>query len=282
MPSPFPGMDPFLEHPKHFPDLHDKLITHTSEALQAKLPDPYFAVIRERLWVETSWRYIEPDVDLLHAQRSGHETHETSGNGEVAVAVEVRTRSRPLLVQRRDDEIVERSIDIRTREPDGSERVVTSIEVLSLANKTPGSKGWDAYAQKQREVQQGGIHLVEIDLLRGGTHATLVPREEWLRRQGGPFEYHVSVYRAHRPQEGCGYLWRLPELLPEIAVPLLPRHGEVALDLQAVFTRCYDAGPYRRRVRYDDPAQVLPPLDAEQAAWVQECLRASGLMRTER
>lgn len=263
MPSPFPGMDPFLEHPKYFPDLHDSLTLYMREALQAKLPEPYFAVISERLWVETSWRHIEPDVDILHGRR---DPHETSGNGEVAVATETRTRSRPLLLQRNDEEIVERAIDIRSREPDGSERVVTAIEVLSWANKTPGSKGWDAYAQKQREVQQGGIHLVEIDLLRGGTHATLEPRERWVRRYGGPFEYHVSVYRAHRPQEGCGYLWRLPELLPEIAVPLLPRHGEVALDLQAVFTRCYDAGPYRRRVRYDDPTQIEPPLDAEQAA----------------
>ena len=31
MPSPFPGMDPFLEHPDIFPDFHDSFITHLRE-----------------------------------------------------------------------------------------------------------------------------------------------------------------------------------------------------------------------------------------------------------
>ena len=38
---------------------------------------------------------------------------------------------------------------------------------------------------------------------------------------------------------------RLETALPVITVPLLPGDGDVPLDLQAVFTRCYDTGPYR-------------------------------------
>ena len=34
-------------------------------------------------------------------------------------------------------------------------------------------------------------------------------------------------------------------LKPVIGIPLLPDHDEVSLDLQAVFTRCYDTGPYQ-------------------------------------
>src|SRR5687768_3844261 len=51
MPSPFPGMDPFLEHPDHFPMLHDQLVTHSAEALQASLPDPYFAKTVAMDWI---------------------------------------------------------------------------------------------------------------------------------------------------------------------------------------------------------------------------------------
>jgi hypothetical protein len=60
--------------------------------------------------------------------------------------------------------------------------------------------------------------------------------------------------------------------LPEIAVPLLPGDGAVPLDLAAVFARCYDTGPYRRRVRYD-PARLVPPLAMERTAWVRKVLQ---------
>ena len=65
MPSPFPGMDPYLEHPDIFPDVHDRFITHLSEAIQSRLPEPYFAVIGKRLWIETTERSIQPDVDVM-------------------------------------------------------------------------------------------------------------------------------------------------------------------------------------------------------------------------
>jgi hypothetical protein len=44
MPSPSPGMDPYLEHPVYFPDLHERLITSLSEVIQVGLPEPYYAV----------------------------------------------------------------------------------------------------------------------------------------------------------------------------------------------------------------------------------------------
>jgi hypothetical protein len=67
MPSPFPGMDPYLEHPATFPGLHSRLITNLSDALQLRLPPPYFAEINERTWVELSQREIEPDVNVLQS-----------------------------------------------------------------------------------------------------------------------------------------------------------------------------------------------------------------------
>ena len=54
-------------------------------------------------------------------------------------------------------------------------------------------------------------------------------------------------------------------------MPLLPKDGYVALDLQLVFTRCYDSGPYPRRVRYELPL-LVPPLKPEQQAWATKLL----------
>jgi hypothetical protein len=256
-------MDQFLEHPDLFPDLHGALHVYVREALQASLPVPYFAVINERLWVETSARYIEPDTDVIHGG-----TVEAEAGGSVALVAEVRTQ--PLVFDMTDDERGEAFVEIRTRVPDEGERVVTVIEILSLSNKTRGTKGQELYLQKQREILGSSINLVEVDLLRDGEHTTPMALER-LRLKAGSFDYHVSVHRFDRPGRFFIYPWQLQAGLPEIAVPLLPGDGDVVLDLQAVFVRCYDTGPYRRRVVYD-AARIVPPLDPERMEWAKQLL----------
>jgi hypothetical protein len=260
-------MDLFLEHPDFFPGLHERFHVYSSEALQASLPAPYFAEVKERLWVETSARYIEPDTNVIHAG-VGYGDEEPGGEEGGGLAVATRTLAQPLIFEVTDDQRSEAYVEIRTRLREGGERVVTVIEVLSWSNKTPGEKGRDLYLHKQREVLNSPIHLVEIDLLRGGEHTTPMALER-LRRKAGEFDYHVSVHRFDQPGRFFVYPWSLESPLPEIAIPLLPGDGEVPLDLQAVFTRCYDTGPYRRRVPYD-PARLVPSLSTERAAWVKE------------
>jgi hypothetical protein len=165
------------------------------------------------------------------------------------------------------------SVEIRAGRG-GEERLVTVIEILSITNKTPGAHGRDLYVTKQEELLAGAVHLVEIDLLRGGTHTTAVPRDLALERTG-PFDYHVCMHLYDRPMDYLVYPVRLDERLPEIAVPLLPGSVTVPLDLQAVLDRCYDAGPYRRRVRYGTD-EIVPSLSEEQARWAEGVLREKG------
>jgi hypothetical protein len=271
MPSPFPGMDPFLEHPAYFGSLHTRLMVEITNELQPKLPDPYFAEVDERLWVETSRRPIEPDVDVIHKRGAPRKR----ANGRAALAV----RSKPIVVTMFEDEKRQCFVDIRTRQGD-EERVVATIEVLSPTNKTPGEKGQEAYLKKQQEVIDGGsIHLVEIDLLRGGHHVTVI-KEDVLQEEAGPFDYHVCVRPFDEPGKFYVYPIELPDPLPEIAVPLLPGDGTVPLDLQAVFNRCYEAGPYRKRVRYTLD-RVEPPLPRKRLAWAKQILRTKITEHTE-
>ena len=65
MPSPFPGMDPYLEDPEIFPDFHDSFITHVRERIQERLPPPYIAALGRRAWIEVSERFIGPDVQVV-------------------------------------------------------------------------------------------------------------------------------------------------------------------------------------------------------------------------
>ena len=150
------------------------------------------------------------------------------------------------------------------------ERLVTTIEVPGLTNKTPGAHGRALYLRKQREVLQSQVHLVEIDLLRGGEHTTAVPRDLAIA-QGGPFEYHVCIHHFDNLEDYVVYPIRLPEPLPEIHIPLLPGEPAVAVDLQEAFQRCYDTGPYRRRIDYQR-ALPEPPLSSEYSQWAAQRL----------
>src|ERR1700722_11845313 len=48
MPSPFPGMDPYLEAPAIWPDFHDALAAQLRAALNHTLPAPYYARLEMR------------------------------------------------------------------------------------------------------------------------------------------------------------------------------------------------------------------------------------------
>lgn len=270
MPSPFPGMDPFLEHPALFPDLHDRLVARLSETLQARLPEPYYAVVGARVWVESSRRTIGPDVEVLRPTGAPHGQAAPPGAGAV-----VAQRSRPLVIRVPYDEMRETLVEIRARH-DPEDRLVTTVEVLSLANKAPGAHGRDLYLRKQGELLDSPCHLVEIDLLRAGQHATAVPLDR-LVEASGPFDYHVCVHRFDHVDDFFVYPIRLDEPLPEVAIPLLPGDSDVPLDLQALFGACYDAGPYRRRNPYR-AVEPSPPLRLEQRAWALGILQAHGLV----
>jgi hypothetical protein len=91
MPSPFPGMDPYLEHPRRFPDLHHDLITSLKGALQTQLPQPYYASSDARVWLEYSQRYVEPDVSVLHPGRGPHGGVTVAAEPAAPVVVTVET-----------------------------------------------------------------------------------------------------------------------------------------------------------------------------------------------
>lgn len=115
--------------------------------------------------------------------------------------------------------------------------------------------------------------MIEIDLLRAGTHVTAVPGDI-AREKAGPFDYHVSVHRFHLPNQYSVYPIRVEQRLPVVEIPLLPQDPPVLLDLQAAFNRAYEAGPCRKRIVYgEDP--VEPPLQPGQAAWLQALIQAA-------
>ncbi len=104
---------------------------------------------------------IYPDVALLE-----HLT--TSRNPFVSGTAVLERGDMPEVISVFPSEIKEGFIEVRrVRSP---KQGVTLIEVLSYANKAPGSKGRKEYLDKQQQILQSDTNLLEIDLLRRGTH----------------------------------------------------------------------------------------------------------------
>ncbi len=256
---PFPGMDPYIERPAIWTDFHDSLIPAIRAALQPVLRPRYVALVQDRLYVVQSQRPIRPDVAVVE---SGHGT---VGHTASATAVEV---AEPVVFELAEEEIREPYVEII--EPAAGNRLVTAIEVLSPDNKLPG-RGRKKYLRKRREVLTARANLVEIDLLRAGKPTIRIKPEQLATLP--PWHYLAAVRRWPRRQEV--YAIALQRRLPPIAVPLQAGDRDVLLDLQAVFTRCWQEGPYPEVLRYHEP----PPgaMAAEDVAWCAERLQQAGL-----
>ena len=269
--SPFPGMDPYLEALDIWPDFHDALAAEIRGALNQSLPVPYYARLEMRPEVGIVdqggfARRIVPDVTVVRRPRAQAGTENValleSPRTEVSRSFEVTVPSEPL-----------RHAFVEIRDPTRGHHLVTLIEIVSPSNKRPGMDR-RAYLQKQREVLDSDTNLIELDLLRDGER--LLPNaflEDTVAHLEPPADYLVLVNRAwQRVGDATAYQIfpvLLTEALPCIPVPLRQGQAEVPLDLQFVFNRAYDGGPYRRgAVNYGQPPQ--PPLDSEATVWAQE------------
>lgn len=262
MPSPFPGMDPYLENPLHWRGLHNRLITFAAESLKTILPPGFIADIDEQLYVVEPERPIYPDVAVLKRPAEGVKP------GRATV---LEPEDPPGMLTAYPIEINEPFIEILTGER--WDRVVTIIEILSPANKASGSRGREEYLQKQGEVLNSATHLLEIDLLRRGAHTVSAPLE--FLRERGRWDYLVSLHQSSDRYTYLYWMIGVRQRLPRVRVPLDDNSPAVVLDVQAVFERAYDSGLYAQRVDYREEPVV--PLKSDDAAWANALLREAGL-----
>jgi hypothetical protein len=251
MPSPFPGMDPFIES-QRWEGFHASFMSGVRDTMVASVRPRYevdveMRVYLERRDLEETARTFVADVGIVDAD---HDTQE----GAVAVATETDVEANECVLPWPEEH---REAYLVIRRPHASE-VITVIELLSPTNKLRRADGRELYLEKRMELLQTRTHFVELDLLRGGE------RMPFSNPPDG--DYFALVSRAGRRPVAKVYGWPLAHRLPVIPIPLAKDDPDVGLDLQAVFDGVYDRAGYDYTLDYG--LDVSPTLSESEKQWV--------------
>jgi hypothetical protein len=140
--------------------------------------------------------------------------------------------------------------------------LVAVLELLSPANKYLGPDR-EHYLAKRMEILNGPAHLIEIDLLRGGSPLPAADRPDC--------SYSVLVSRAELRPDAAFWPIALREQLPVIPVPVRASDSDARLDLQAALDRIYDDAGYGDYIYEGNPH---PRLEGDDAVWAWQFLPA--------
>ncbi len=260
MPSPFPGMDPYLEHPEIWSGFHADLAVELKRHLNRQMSERYYAEV-EILTVSD-----DVDLEITHRTRPDVGVFETS-DLELELARDITAVTIASAPITRLAVFPSRLRSVRIYHA-GTRELVTTIEILSPFNKRPASDGLSDYRRKRRLILASQVHLVEVDLLRGGERPGLELADDPIDTD---YILLVNRYGLKRISE----IWpaALNEPLPLIPVPLLPPDPDVPLDLNAAIREVYAGSRYERRITYQSPVP-LPPLRPSMAEWVASLLHS--------
>ncbi|QJW97448.1 DUF4058 family protein [Frigoriglobus tundricola] len=250
MPSPFPGMNPYLEQSSVWRDFHASFLVTLRSVLVPRVRPKYHVELEESLFIDPTGD--GPRLFAVADSAVADPAPEERGPGgtvTVTVVAAPLTVTVPGVTKKKMRRLVVRDSK--------SQDEVTAIELLSPSNKAAGADR-DKYLERRVEVLTSAANFVELDFLRGGQRMPIRPRPEC--------EYYALVSRAwQRPEIGLGPL-KLRDPLPAIPVPLRPGEPEPLIELKAVLDRTDDEAGYEDRT-YRTPPD--PPLTAADTSWAR-------------
>lgn len=264
MPSPFPGMNPYLERADLWPEVHSRLLVALADALNPQLLPRYRAALDRRVYTLDGQEALLVGIpDVTVEGRSLRQRLPGAGNGELeapsvgsSVAV-LSPPNCPLSVQvPMALEVRETYLEIRAT---ATGEVVTAVELLSPANKRTGT-GRSTYEAKRQQILASRSHFIEIDLLRGGEPMALLGALP-------ASAYQILVSRSENRPQADLYVFNLPDLLPIFPLPLRSGDSEPEIDLKNLLDQVYDRAGYAFILDYTQLPP--PPLRAEEVDWLQ-------------
>ncbi len=250
----FPGMDPYLEQPNLWPQVHNRLIVAIADELTPQIAPHYRVSIEERIYTSTEQDLRVGIADIAIRDRTPKLVNINTTKSALADPVKVHV---PLPI-----EIKERFLQVRVSQ---TGEVVCVIEILSPANKR-GGKGRSTYERKRQQILGSQTSLVEIDLLKQGQPMPLIEETD--------SRYRVLVSRGYSRPEADLYPFRLQDPIPTFPVPLRKREAEPLVDLQRLLDEVYDRARFDLAIDYSlVPSGIL---SKEEREWVVE-IRARGV-----
>jgi hypothetical protein len=248
-------MDPYLE--PHWLDVRTALIGEARRALNRLLPEGLVARAEERITADASDEVairVAPDVRVFSQSP-------TEAGGGIAIEAPFK-----LLIE--EEPLTERFIQIL----DKAGQLLAVLEFISPWNKR--QPGLDEFRERRAKLLAGGVHVVEVDLVRAGNWRMLMRPQ--ICPAGGDSLYR-AVVRTGAP-DSAGYLFpiSLRHSLPEIPIPLRRGETPVKLPLQSLLDSVYSDGRYGTTLDYSQPLD--PPLSEEDAVWARGRLAGGGFL----
>ena len=260
MPSPLPGMDPYLEHRHIWGDFHQNLPTEIQAQLNRVIQPRYVARLIPYVTYEmveiAEVQSIRPDVGVWQPQPPV---------GALAATLELTAPSPTESIVAMEVPVRLTAIEIYEVE---TMQLITAIEILSPINKRRGQKGYRDYQRKRLELLRSEAHLLEIDLLRSGVRPPL-------ERPVPPAPYYITLSRMERRPRVEVWPIQLWDKLSVLPVPLRAPDPDAALDLGAALAAIYERGAYAMLIDYRRPPPPPPLSDAEQQ-WLDTRLKQQG------
>lgn len=250
MPSPFPGMNPYLERQFEWDSFHNHFLIECLKRLVPQVSPSYVVRSNTRLYIHepsAEERRFFAQADLAIAGRPSTAT---------AMATTTKTapqyRTIPACVE------TERVNYLEIRSKD--DVVITVVELLSRSNKLPKSDR-ELFLMKRDELIRSDVHYVELNLLRAGQPLPFTPPF------GGP--YYAAVSRSDDRDRVGTWEWGIRDPLPIIPIPLRKPDGDVNLDLKSILNTVYDEGGFASSIYAHSPD---PPLSPEDEAWAKSLI----------
>ena len=242
----FPGMNPYLENPGIWPEVHYGLLGTLMRSLNPQLNPKYRVAVEKRVYMDAILVGI-PDAAVFEKKAT---LEPGAGSQQTAVLSKPEIVSVPM-----KEEVIERYLEVREVD---TGRVVTVVELLSPKNKKAG-EGRDQYANKRQRLLATQTHLVEIDLLRTGTP---------MRVAGGRrSDYQILVSRASDRPAAARYPFDLQDSIPRFPLPLNKEDSEPVVDLAALLNQVYSEAALDLAIDYALPPE--PALKSKDLAWLK-------------
>ena len=259
MQSPFPGMDPYLEHPALWPDVHNRVIAALADNLSERVAPRYYVGLERRTYLLKADDLVfvgRPDLAVAPASDAPLLASQPVMTSTLVLEVDVPMQ----------DEVSENFLEIHEVK---TGKLITIVELLSPVNKLH-RQGREEYERKRGYVFRSWTSLVEIDLLRAGDSMPVIGTQV-------KSDYRILVSRGTQRPRAALIAFTLRQPIPAFTLPLLPGDAEPKVTLNRILHDLYRRARFDLRLDYTQPP--VPHLSEADRVWAQELIQASGLGR---